>query len=280
MPRVAAPPVSIIIPACNEAGWIGACLQAVVASRRIAGEVIVVANGCTDDTAERARAFGQPLADAGLALKVIETPALGKPGALDAGDLEARQGIRVYLDADVIVSPPLLGQIARALADPAPRLASGSPQVAPARSRVTRAYARFWTRLPFVTRGCPAFGLYAVNAAGRARWGRFPQIISDDTFVRLSFAPHERRRLESGYSWPMAEGFGALVRVRRRQDQGVAEFDRLYPHLRGNDDKLKPDRRFLIDRLRRDPLAFLVYAAVTLAVRLGWGAQSGWVRGR
>ena len=280
MNRTPAPPLSIIIPACNEAGWIDACLAAICSARQVMGEVIVVANGCSDDTAERARAQAAGLAEAGFALQVIETPALGKPGALNAGDLEARHTIRVYLDADVVVSPPLLGQIARALADPAPRLVSGSPRVAPARSRITRAYARFWTRLPFVTSGCPAFGLYAVNAAGRARWGQFPQIISDDTFVRLNFAPQERRRLEAGYSWPMVEGFGALVRVRRRQDQGVAEFDRLYPQLRDNDDKQRPDRRFLLDRLRRDPLAFLTYAAVALAVRLGWGAQSGWVRGR
>jgi glycosyltransferase involved in cell wall biosynthesis len=273
-------PLSVVIPAMNEAGWIDACLTALAASDGAAGQVIVVANGCTDDTAARARAHAPRLAAAALALTVLETPALGKPAALDAGDGAARHGARVYLDADVTVSPALLGQIAAALDTGAPRLVSGTPQVAPARSAVTRAYARFWTRLPFVTQGCPAFGLFAVNAAGRARWGAFPKLISDDTFVRLSFAPAERLRLPAPYAWPMVEGFGPLVRVRRRQDQGVAEIARLHPALLANEDKGRPSVRWLAGRALADPVAFGIYAAVTLGVRLGWGGQSGWVRGR
>lgn len=272
--------LSVIIPANNEAGWIDACLSSIAQSVGAAGQVVVVANGCTDDTADRARTHAGPLAAAGFDLTVLEMPGLGKPGALNAGDGAARHGARVYLDADVTLSPGLLAQIAAALDTDAPRLASGSPQVARARSAVTRAYARFWTRLPFVATGCPAFGLYAVNATGRARWGDFPAIISDDTFVRLNFAPHERVRLPGPYVWPMVEGFGPLVRVRRRQDQGVTEFDRLFPHLRVHDDKARPERGWLLGRLLADPPAFLTYAAVTLAVRAGWAAQSGWVRGR
>jgi glycosyltransferase involved in cell wall biosynthesis len=273
-------PLSVVIPAMNEAGWIGNCLAAIAASAGAGGQVIVVANGCTDDTAARARAEAGRLAAAGWELVVLETRGCGKPAALDAGDGAARHPTRVYLDADVTVSPGLLAAIARALATPTPRLASGSPQVAPARSAVTRAYARFWTRLPFVAQGCPAFGLYAVNAAGRARWGRFPDLISDDTFVRLNFAPSERVRLPQTYVWPLVEGFGALVRVRRRQDQGVAEIARLHPELLANEDKQRPGRGWLLRRMLADPVAFGVYAAVTLAVRAGGGRQSGWVRGR
>jgi glycosyltransferase involved in cell wall biosynthesis len=277
-------PLSVIIPANNEAGWIDGCLAAIAGSvgarAQVGGQVVVVANGCTDDTAARARGQAAPLAAAGFDLTVLETPALGKPGALNAGDAAAVHGARVYLDADVTVSPALLAQIAAALDTDAPRLVSGDPQVAAARSAVTRAYARFWTRLPFVTQGCPAFGLYAVNAAGRARWGAFPAIISDDTFVRLTFAPGERLRLPAPYTWPMVEGFGPLVRVRRRQDQGVAEIRRLFPHLIAQDDTPCPGRLWLLGRALADPLAFGIYAAVALAVRRGWGAQSGWVRGR
>lgn len=273
-------PLSVIVPANNEAGWIDACLAAVAASVGAGGEVIVVANGCADDTAARARGHEAALASAGFALTVLETPALGKPGALNAGDGAARFGARVWLDADVVVSPPLLAQIAAELATDAPRLASGTPVVARADSAVTRAYARFWTRLPFVTRGCPAFGLYAVNRAGRARWAEFPQVISDDTFVRLNFAPAERIRVPATYTWPMVEGFARLAKVRRRQDQGVAEIARLYPRLLANDEKARPGKGWLLGRLIADPLAFAAYGAVTLAVRAGWGAQSGWVRGR
>lgn len=273
-------PLSVIVPAHDEAGWIGACLGAVARSAGAGGQVVVVANGCTDATADLARAQAPALAAAGWDMTVLETPALGKPGALNAGDGAAVHPTRVYLDADVTVSPPLLAQIAAALDTDTPRLASGTPQVARARSAVTRAYARFWTRLPFVAQGCPAFGLFAVNAAGRARWGAFPAIISDDTFVRLTFAPAERVRVAATYAWPMVEGFGPLVRVRRRQDRGVAEIAALYPERMANDGTPRPGRGWLLRRLLADPLAFGTYAAVSLAVRWGGRDQSGWVRGR
>ena len=51
-------PLSLIIPASNEAHHIGPCLEGVLAQTGPAAlQVIVAANGCTDDTADRARAF-------------------------------------------------------------------------------------------------------------------------------------------------------------------------------------------------------------------------------
>lgn len=272
--------LSVIIPACNEAGWIEPCLRAVLASEGLDTlEVIVAANGCTDDTVTRARALAPAFAAHGWRLNVLDLPALGKPGALDAGDDAATGSVLVYLDADVTVSPPLLAQIAQALAGPRARYAGGTPHVT-ARGWVARAYARFWVRLPFVAEGVPGFGLYAVNAAGRARWGRFPAIISDDTFVRVNFTPDERVKVAAAYDWPAVEGFARLVRVRRRQNQGVEEMMRLYPDLMQNEGKAGIGKGWLLRRLVADPVAFGVYAAVALAVKAGMGRQSGWVRGR
>jgi len=274
------PALSVIIPACNEAGYIDACLRAVLASEHVTLQGVVVANGCTDDTASRARAHAPAFVAKGWALEVLDLPALGKPGALDAGDSAAIHPGRAYLDADVTVSPPLLGQIARILQGASARYASGRPVVARAASPVTRAYARFWVHLPFVARGVPGFGLYAVNAAGRARWGSFPKVISDDTFVRLNFSSAERHQVPASYEWPMVEGFARLVRVRRRQDQGVAEIAQAFPQLLVNAENTKPTLRWVLARALRDPLAFAAYAGVSMAVRAGWRAQSGWVRGR
>ncbi|MCB1388601.1 MAG: glycosyltransferase [Rhodobacteraceae bacterium] len=272
--------LSVIIPACNEGGYIDACLAALVASEgpQVA-DVIVAANGCTDDTVARAQAHAPAFAARGWTLTVLDLPALGKMAALDAGDDAAALAARAYLDADVIVSPALMNQIDTALAAAPALYVSGTPVVT-ARGRTSRAFARFWTRLPFVVDGVPGFGLYAVNAAGRARWGRFPPIISDDTYVRVHFAPHERTRVDGTYRWPLVEGFGRLVRVRRRQDQGVSELETLAPDLMVNEGKASPGKSWLIRQALRDPEAFAVYAAVKLAVRAGWGRQAGWVRGR
>lgn len=273
--------LSVIIPASNEAAWIGPCLAALFASEPVPGgaEAVVVANGCRDDTADRARDM-RALAEArGWQLTVIERALGGKPGALNAGDAEAQGELRAYLDADVQVSPALMAQLALALGEPEPRYATGTAVIPAAASWVTRAYARFWQRLPFAATEAPGMGLFAVNEAGRTRWRGFPAIISDDTFVRLQFLPAERVQVNATYQWPMIEGFMALVRVRRRQDAGVAEIARHYPGLRDREGRQPLGPARLARLALREPAGFAVYAAVSVAVRLVRG-QAGWVRGR
>lgn len=272
--------LTIIIPANNEERYIGACLQALLASEGPAvAQVVVAANGCSDRTVPIALSHGGAFTAKGWRLEVLDLPGLGKMGALDAGDGAAVYGARAYLDADVVVSPPLMAQIAQALAVDEARYVSGTPQVT-AQGWTSKAFGRFWVTLPFVADGVPGFGLYAVNRAGRARWGTFPRIISDDTYVRVQFAPEERIKVPADYDWPLVEGFDTLVRVRRRQDQGVTELMALVPEQMANEGKEAPGRNWLLRRAFQDPLAFGVYAAVKIAVKLGWGRQTGWVRGR
>jgi glycosyltransferase involved in cell wall biosynthesis len=275
------PAVSVVLPASNEASLIGPCLRALCASRLpgvLRAEVIVVANGCRDDTADRARAEIPTFEARGWDVRVIEQAHGNKLAALNAGDAVARHDLRVYLDADVTVSPDLLAQLVDVLERPGPRYASGRVVIT-ARSVLSRAYARFWQTVPFMRQGVPGCGLFAVNGEGRARWGRFPEIISDDTFVRLSFAPGERAGVAATYDWPIAEGFGNLVRVRRRQNAGVAEIEQRYPELLANDDKPTPTRGETLAMALRDPPGFAVYAAVALAVKLRPQAAE-WSRGR
>ena len=273
-------PCTILIPAHDESGYIDACLDS-LARQDHAGPVtvIVIANGCRDDTAARARAWSGPMAARGWTLRVEELAEGGKIGALNHGEADAGPGIRVYLDADIRLSPHLLADLVAALDHDAPGYAGGRLVVAPAQSRLSRIYARFWQRLPFVSQGVTGAGLFAVNAAGRRRWDRFPPVVSDDTFVRLQFREYERVLVDQPYLWPIAEGFGPLVRVRRRQDRGVAEIARLYPGLMADQGHVRPTRVQLARLAARDPLGFVTYAAVALAVRAGRQDQ-GWARGR
>lgn len=270
--------LSVIIPASNEAGYIGDCLTALFASGPIGAEVIVVANGCHDDTAVVARGFDDRAAIAGWGFRVIELAQGGKPNALNQGEKAAQGTMLAYLDADVRVSPALMRQLITSLQPTTPTYATGTARIPPAKSAVTRAYARFWQKLPFAQSNAPGYGLFAVNAAGRGLWGAFPAIISDDTFVRLHFTPDQRLQVPAQYDWPMIEGFAALTRVRRRQDAGVAEIAALHPALMANEGKTVLGNRQLISLAMRDPVGFAVYAAVSLAVRLRRG--NGWARGR
>lgn len=273
--------LSVIIPASNEEGYIGACLRALFASSPVPGgsEAIVVANGCKDSTAAVAQSYATLAQEAGWGFQVLDFSTGSKPFALNEGDRVATGDLRVYLDADVVVSRTLMAQMALALSHPEAVYAGATPAIPPARSYITRAYARLWQRLPFARSVAPGYGLFGVNKAGRARWGKFPAIISDDTFVRLQFLPAERVQVAAIYDWPMTEGFAALVKVRRRQDAGVAELNQLYPGLLLREGKAPLTRTDALRLALADPIGFGVYAAVSLAVRLRAGG-AGFTRGR
>jgi glycosyltransferase involved in cell wall biosynthesis len=291
--------LSVIIPANNEEFYIARCLDALLASQddgRVQGaspsnrpgreydrsiEVIVVANACTDRTVDAARSFIARADARNWKMTVLDLKEGGKLNALNVGDQHASGDTRIYLDADVVVGPSLLQEIGDALDYDIPAYASGRLVVSKAKSWVTRAYARFWCRLPFVTDGVPGCGIFAVNAAGRARWQKFPDIISDDTFVRLQFAPEERIGVPAPYEWPMVEGFRNLVRVRKRQDIGVEQIRERFPELMSNEGKAPLRLPALIKLAFVEFIGFCVYAAVTVAVRLSRLTGGGdWTRGR
>ena len=277
--------LSIIIPANNEASCIGECLAALLAQEGVgpdAIEIVVAANACTDRTVAIAEAFRGQATALGLRFEVLDLRQPGKTHALNQGDAAARGDMRLYLDADVICGPGLLAQIVDVLQRDEPVYASGRFCVSPAQSWVTRHYVRLWIRLPFMTTGVPGGGLFAVNAAARARWGAFPDVIADDSFVRLHFSPAERVGVTATYTTPMAEGWPALVRVRRRWEAGSLQIARLFPHLLVNEGKPAIRVRGHLSLFRRMPVSYLVYVSIRLAARLGrvFGPQVGWARGR
>ena len=274
-------PMHVLIPASNEAALIGGCLAALAASAPPPGPVAVtvIANGCHDDTAARARDAAPAFTARGWRLEVIERAEGSKTAALNAGEAELQgPSIRVYLDADVTMAAPLLAQLHAALDTERPLYASGRVRIT-GRGGVARAYARLWSQVPFMANGVPGCGLFAVNPAGRARWGAFPDLVSDDGFVRLSFAPEERIAVPGSYDWPVAESFGALVRVRRRQDAGMAQIARRHPEMLSREAKPALGARGAARLALRDPLGFAVYGAVALGVRLG-PVPAEWSRGR
>lgn len=277
--------LAVIIPANNEAAYIGACLDALLSRTmdcRIS--IVVSANTCTDETVEIAQSYEIAFHERGDKLVVIDSQIVGKVAALTRaechlGVVGAGELPRAYLDADVICSPHLITQIAAALDTDQPRYATGVLAVKRAKSKITRAYARFWMELPFIKSGAVGAGFFAVNAAGRARWGRFPDIISDDTYVRLQFTPDERIEVEATYTWPMVEGLAALVRVRRRQDAGVREIAKRYPQAMHNEGKVKPGSGRFIAMALTMPFACAVYVGVHVLTRMGRNTDQ-WTRGR
>lgn len=273
--------LSILIPAHNEAEELPATFEALLGSDppHLPVEVVVVSNGSRDGTAEVARGYLDAFAEKGWRLTVLDLPEGSKVRALSAGDRTARGDIRIYVDADIGVSSGLVATLARVLDRPEPAYASGRPEPVRARSVLARAYTRLWLRVPFMAHGVPGCGVFAMNKAGRDRWGDWPDIIGDDAFARLQFAPHERHLVEDSYTYPMAEVLPRIARVRRRQNQGMDEIKARFPELLRNEDKVSLGLRGIAGLALRDPLGFATYAGVSLAVRfMPWDGT--WTRGR
>ena len=276
--------ISVIIPANNEEGYIGTCLDLLLASEPPSKgpmQVVVVANGCSDNTVGEAGERNTAFAEKGWRLDVLDLEEGGKVRALNAAEEAILHPLRVYIDADIHVTPPLIAQLADALDREAPAYAGGRPGIRTARTFVSERYARFWEKLPFMATGVPGCGVYGINAAGRARWEAFPQVIADDTFVRYQFAPDEMHGVPATYTWPITEGFANLVRVRRRQDEGLAEIRVRWPDLAARMEPTAPDTGEKLNLFLRDPLGFVIYAGVALTVRTPFLRNtSGWHRGR
>jgi 4,4'-diaponeurosporenoate glycosyltransferase len=114
----ARPPISVVVPARNEAELIGRVLAGVLQQLGADDEVIVVDDHSTDATAELARAQGATV----VAAPVLPDGWAGKPhacafGAAHVGTEPAR--VLVFLDADVDPGPGLLDALAaKVVAEP------------------------------------------------------------------------------------------------------------------------------------------------------------------
>jgi len=120
-------PISVLIPARNEADKIAAAVNAALANTDVDLEVIVLDDHSTDGTADIVRAIGDPR------LRVEPAPPLpagwsGKQHACWHLARLARHPLLVFVDADVRLAPDALGRMA-AFMEQHPRigLASGFP---------------------------------------------------------------------------------------------------------------------------------------------------------
>lgn len=179
---------SVVVPAHNEAKGLSENLTALL--DRIpheAVEVVVVCNGCTDDTAAVARKVP--------GVRVLEIAEASKARAVEVGNASATTYPRLHLDADVRLTGTDLLRLVDALDE------DGVLAVAPGRSIPTehsswpvRAYYRVWQSLPAVRSGLFGRGAFCLTAEGQARVAAAgTSLMNDDLVASELFTPAERR---------------------------------------------------------------------------------------
>src|SRR5581483_9080940 len=117
------PPVSVIVPAYNEATGIEKAVSSLTGSDYPTFEVIVVDDGSTDGTGELVDALKLER------VRVIREPNRGKAEALNTALAAAKHDLIVAVDADTLFAPGTLAELVRPFADPAVGAVAGNAKV-------------------------------------------------------------------------------------------------------------------------------------------------------
>jgi glycosyltransferase involved in cell wall biosynthesis len=219
--------ISIIIPAHNESSVIARTLKAILeGAEQDELDVIIVCNGCTDDTASVAGGFGERV-------RVIETSVAGKAHALNLGDQAAHSFPRIYADADVVINMQAIRMLAQRLERGDVLAVAPTPTFDLAGcSWAVRACYDVRSLLPSAQEGIGGSGVYALSEAGRKRFGEFPRLTADDGYVRIHFQPEERETVGSATSRVFPpRTMKDLIATKTRAHYGSLELASRFPQL-------------------------------------------------
>lgn len=255
--------LSVIIPAHNEEASISHLLTALTAGQSGSGlDIVVVCNGCTDNTASVARQHGP-------SVRVDEIPTASKALSLRRGDALARAFPRAYVDADVVIDRASVLRLRDALAEGSVLACGPRRVVALERAGfLVRWYYDVWQRLPQVEQGLFGRGVVMVSADGYERLRRLPQVMSDDLAMSEAFSARERRVVNDAVVVIRApRTVRDLVRRRVRVVTGNAQADD--QGLRHHESRTSA--RGLLEMASRSPRVALrlpVFLSITLLARV------------
>lgn len=133
------PPVSILIPAYNEAEVIGHAIESLLQLDYPTYEVIVVDDGSTDDTLEVARRWEGKAS--GVEVRVLTKRNGGKASALNAGIARSKYPFVMCMDADSWVDPGSLKAAMPHFRDASVGAVAGNVKVANRENLLTRLQA-------------------------------------------------------------------------------------------------------------------------------------------
>lgn len=257
---VKAPLASVVIPAHNEEAVLGKCLRGLMAGST-PGEldITVVANACTDRTAEIAREAG---------VRVVEVSTPGKANALRLGDAESVTFPRIYVDADIELDFSSVRALVRAL-DRSKALAAAPVPTwnLIGASGAARRVHSVHEQLMAPRRALAGVGVYVVTEEGHRRVFPLPDVLSDDGLIERSFAVDERLVVvDAPVVVRPARSLRAHIRRRVRVRHGNRQLDSLGMPARENQLHLQSLGRLVFDR-SVNPVDAVVYLAVLVIER-------------
>lgn len=171
---------SAIVPAYNEARVIGRCLETLSAAAvKLGGDIVVVCNGCSDDTASVASHYPR--------VRVLVTDIPSKVQALNLGESEVSSFPRLYFDADLQMTTDAIVALVERMSCTSALLVAPKMTMDLSRcSWLSRQYHQFWSALPAYAKRMG--GVYGLTEQGRGYFDQFPEVTGDDAYVRSLFS--------------------------------------------------------------------------------------------
>jgi cellulose synthase/poly-beta-1,6-N-acetylglucosamine synthase-like glycosyltransferase/peptidoglycan/xylan/chitin deacetylase (PgdA/CDA1 family) len=120
--RTVTEPVSVLVPAYNEAKCIENTVRSLTASEHPV-EILVIDDGSTDGTARIVENLNLP------GVRVVRQENAGKPAALNRGLRNARHDIVVMMDGDTVFEPATVRELVQPFGDPAVGAVAGNAKV-------------------------------------------------------------------------------------------------------------------------------------------------------
>jgi glycosyltransferase involved in cell wall biosynthesis len=268
---------SVLIPVHNEATLLPTTVPALLASiQSDVAEVVFVCNGCDDGSAALISNL------TGDRARVIDLPKRGKTHAINIGDSYLKAFPRFYIDADITLSPDTLGQLRNCLINEEVELVA--PYVAydtSGASTLARYVSEISEALPH-GKGGGFHCVLGISAAGRARWGLFPDILGDDIFIEATVPAEKRIVLRSACvttkppSW-----FWAWVLVRTRWIRGERQLSKMGINVVRTPGQAKALMRLLLTRNTFVAASvYLLVRGLAKALACVSADQRGWYRDR
>jgi cellulose synthase/poly-beta-1,6-N-acetylglucosamine synthase-like glycosyltransferase len=224
------PPVSVLVPAFNEAVGIESAVRSLAASDYPELEIVVIDDGSTDGTGDIVEALALP------GVRVVRQANAGKAAALQTGTRLASHDILVMLDGDTVFEPDTIRHLVQPLRDPLVGAVSGNTKVGNRRGLLGR-----WQHLEYVSGfnldrrlmdllrcittvpgAAGAFRRQALDAAG----GMSTDTLAEDTDITMAVlrAGYEVVHEERARAWTEApSSINDLWRQRYRWGYGTLQ---------------------------------------------------------
>ena len=162
-------------------------------------DVIVVANGCDDNTSNLVKQFSQSIHQTAIKIHLLESPCASKTHAINMAESCIQGDFIIYLDADVILSNDAVEMMVTSLSSFSPLIVSPKPIFIKPKSTLSKIFLYVFSNFPPMNDDVVGMGCYAINRCARRRWLDFPDLIADDAFVCAHFEQHERVLLKQTY---------------------------------------------------------------------------------